>query len=121
MWINKLDSLPKKIESEVLNIMKTSLEKEKMLVTSIFSFSHNVFFPIKDKNHHLEYIYFVVCKYFEFAPVYDFCHSVKNFLAKSTLHSCSLLIFQSQSFKRKLFWRLMLDFTETEKTFYHKK
>ena len=30
-------------------LLKTLWEKEKMLVTSIFSFSHNVF---KDKNHH---------------------------------------------------------------------
>ena len=28
--------------------MKTFWEKEKMLVTSIFSFSHNVFYPIKE-------------------------------------------------------------------------
>ena len=31
--------------------LKTLLEKGKMLVTSIFSFSHNVFFSIKDKYH----------------------------------------------------------------------
>ena len=30
--------------------MKTLREKEKMLVTSIFSFSHNVFDPIKHKE-----------------------------------------------------------------------
>ena len=28
------------------------LEKEKILGTSIFSFSYNVFFPIWDRNHH---------------------------------------------------------------------
>ena len=28
--------------------LKTSWENEKLLVTSIFSFSHNVFYPIKD-------------------------------------------------------------------------
>ena len=33
-----------------------------MLVTSILSFSHNVFKLLKDKNHHLKYFYFVVCK-----------------------------------------------------------
>ena len=36
-----------------------------MLVTSIFSFSHNVFYPIKGRNYHLCYIYFV-CKCFQF-------------------------------------------------------
>ena len=50
------------------NLFKTLWEKEKMLVTSIFSFSHNVFYIIKDRNYHrhLCYIYFVVCKCFEF-------------------------------------------------------
>ena len=37
-----------------------------MLVTSISPFSHNVFYTIKDRNYHLCYIYFVVCKCFEF-------------------------------------------------------
>ena len=37
-----------------------------MLVTSIFSFSHNVFYPIKDRNYHSCYIYSVVCKCFQF-------------------------------------------------------
>ena len=45
---------------------KTLWEKEKMLVTSIFSFSHNVFYSIKDRNYHLCYISFVVCKCFQF-------------------------------------------------------
>ena len=50
---------------------KTWWEKEKMLVTSIF-FSHNVFYPIKVKNHHLNNIYFVVCKCFQSGPVKNF-------------------------------------------------
>ena len=33
-----------------------------MQVTSIFSFSHNVFYSITDRNYLLCYIYFVVCK-----------------------------------------------------------
>ena len=41
-------------------------EEEKMLVTTIFSFSHNVLFPIKEKNHHFGNIKFVVCKCFQF-------------------------------------------------------
>ena len=40
--------------------------KEKMLVTSIFSFSHNVFYSIKDRNYHLCYIHFVVCRCYQF-------------------------------------------------------
>ena len=38
-------------DPEEKRLFKTLREKEKMLVTSIFSFSHNVFKPIKDKNH----------------------------------------------------------------------
>ena len=41
-------------------------KKEKMLVTSIFSFSHDVFCTINNKDYHLCYIYLVACKCFEF-------------------------------------------------------
>ena len=34
---------------EETNLLKTAWKKKKMLVTSIFSFSHNVFYPMKDK------------------------------------------------------------------------
>ena len=37
-----------------------------MLMTSIFSFSHNVFCPIKDRNHHFSNIEFIVSKCFQF-------------------------------------------------------
>ena len=36
-----------------------------MLVISIFSFSHNVFYPIKENFHHLRDIEIVDCKWFE--------------------------------------------------------
>ena len=45
---------------------KTLREKEKMLVTSIFSFFHNVFYSIKHRNYPLYYIYFTVCKCIQF-------------------------------------------------------
>ena len=41
---------------------KTLCEKEKILLTSIFSFSHEVFYPIKDRDHHLSYILVIVWK-----------------------------------------------------------
>ena len=34
--------------------------------------SHNVFYPIKDRNHYFSNISFVVCKCFEFGPVENF-------------------------------------------------
>ena len=69
------NSLPHNLDfqqSQDRSLLKTLWEKEKMLVTSIFSFSHNVFYPIKDRNHHLSYIYFIVCKCFEFDDVHNF-------------------------------------------------
>ena len=38
------------------NILKTLREKEKMLVTSIFSFSLNVFHPVMDRNNYFSNI-----------------------------------------------------------------
>ena len=44
-----------------------------MLVTSIFSFSQNVFFySIKDRNHDFSNNDFVVCKCFEFGQGQNF-------------------------------------------------
>ena len=37
-------------------LLKTLWEKEKMLVTSIFSFSHNIFYPIKESLHCCSYL-----------------------------------------------------------------
>ena len=34
-------------------------EKEKMLVTSIFSFSHNIFYPFINKDQYFSPIYFL--------------------------------------------------------------
>ena len=39
--------------------------KEKMLVTTIFPISHNVFYLFRDRNHHFSNIRFVVCKPFQ--------------------------------------------------------
>ena len=42
-----------------------------MLVTSIFSFSQNVFYPSQNIFLFLSYI-FDICKYFEFGPIQNF-------------------------------------------------
>ena len=44
-------------------------KRRKMLVTSIFSFSHNVFELIKNRSHYSNNILFVVRKCFEIAQV----------------------------------------------------
>ena len=66
---SKLKKTPRKKPFE--NILK---KKEKMLVFCIFSFSHNVFYPILLRNHNLRNSWFVVCKCFEFG------HESKNLL-----------------------------------------
>ena len=53
-------------EKEVFG--KKLWEKEKMLVTSIFSFSNNLFCSFKNKVLSLSHIYFVICKVFQFEP-----------------------------------------------------
>ena len=51
---------------------ETLWKKEKMLVTSIFSFSHNVFYPSLNKYQFFCHIYYVVCKCFQFRQVSHF-------------------------------------------------
>ena len=46
--------------------------KEKMLVTSIFSYSHNVFYPSKNIFQLSNHIYFIICKCFQLGPVLIF-------------------------------------------------
>ena len=47
-------------------------EKEKMFVISIFHFSHDLFYPVGDKNQCKSHIHVVVCKYFQFGPFENF-------------------------------------------------
>ena len=60
------------IPAERLMFFKTLWEKEKMLVTSIFSFSHNVFKLIKDESHPCSSINFVSANAFNFSKFYFF-------------------------------------------------
>ena len=39
-------------------------KKENMMATGIFSFSHNVLYPSKERFQHLSHIEIVVCKCF---------------------------------------------------------
>ena len=43
-----------------------------MLVTSHLYFSGNVFYPVKDRNHHLHNIQYVVYKCFQFQKIQSF-------------------------------------------------
>ena len=55
------------------NPLKILREKEKMLMTSISSFSHNVFYPIKEKLHNMRHDEIVVCKRILFLIMLKFC------------------------------------------------
>ena len=52
-------TIPTFIDSGKKSLFKTLWEKEKMLVISIFSFSHNVFYPSQKEFLCLSYICFV--------------------------------------------------------------
>ena len=54
------------------SLLKTLLEKEKMLEASISLFPTMFSHPSKTKFLFIINIYFVICKCFEFGPVYDF-------------------------------------------------
>ena len=43
-----------------------------MLVTSIFSFSHSVFYSVRERNRHFSNVQFVVCKCFQYGHVQNF-------------------------------------------------
>ena len=48
---------------------KTQWEKEKLLVTSNFSFSHSVFYPFRELSANFIKLKIVVCKLFQFGRV----------------------------------------------------
>ena len=51
------------------SVLKTLWEKEKLLVTSNFSFSHSVFYPFGELSAIFIKFEIVVCKHFEFGRV----------------------------------------------------
>ena len=71
VFIGLTNIIPTFNEPEERAFWKTWREKEKMLVTSIFSLSHNVFHPSQNLFF-FSNIHFVVCKCFQVRPVYNF-------------------------------------------------
>ena len=65
-------------------LWKTLWEKEKMLVNSIFSFSHNVFYSSHNKRQYSSHIYFVRIQSVSFfsAMHWFFCFLVADFVRK---------------------------------------
>ena len=52
--------------------LKTLWEKEKLLVTSNFSFTHSVFYPFRELSAIFIKFKIVVCRLFQFGPVSKF-------------------------------------------------
>ena len=61
-------TIPTFNDPEKKSIFKTLLEKEKILITNLFSFSHNVFHPFKIKS---------ICHLQMFWTILKFCHLIK--------------------------------------------
>ena len=70
--LNSLHHNPDFLLLSQRSLLKTLWEKEKILVTSIFSFSHNVFYPSQNKFQFFSHIYFIVYKCFQFGPDKNF-------------------------------------------------
>ena len=51
------------------SLLKTLWEKEKLLVTSNFSFTHSVFYPLKELSAIFIKFKIVICRLFQFEPV----------------------------------------------------
>ena len=52
-----------------LSLLKTMWEKEKLLVTSNFSFTHSIFFQFRELSAIYIKFKIVVCRLFQFGPV----------------------------------------------------
>ena len=53
----------------ITSLLKTLWEKEKLLVTSNFSFSHTVFYPFKELSPIFIHFEIVICKLFQFERI----------------------------------------------------
>ena len=79
--------------------------KGEIACTINFSFSYNVFYPVKDRNYHLCYIYFVICKCFQFgqSQIFVTWEWVKNLwnVVTCMLHLCVLLHLIAGGYKKQ--------------------
>ena len=72
--LNPSHTFPGFSDPQEVCFLKTLWKKEivKMLVNSIFSNFHNVFYSLKDRKRHFSYIYLTVCKSFQFSWDHNF-------------------------------------------------
>ena len=69
MSINPFPNKPWFLRVCSTSLLKTLWEKEKLLVTSNFSFSHSVFYPFEELSAIFIKLWIVVCKHFQFRRV----------------------------------------------------
>ena len=55
-------------EQSIENECNINTDKGSLVFTSIFSCSHNVFYPTRNKSKVFNHMYFVICKCFEIGP-----------------------------------------------------
>ena len=61
-----------------ISLSKMLCEKEKVLVTSIFSFSHNIFYPFQNQFQHFIHVLFCGLQMFSIWTSLKFCPLVKG-------------------------------------------
>ena len=74
MWewnINPFPNKPWFLRVCNTRLLKTPREKEKLLVTSNFSFSLSVFYPFEELSANFIKFDIVVCKFFQFGRVWN--------------------------------------------------
>ena len=69
MLVNPFPNKPWFLRVCSISLLKTLWEKEKLLVTSNFSFSHSVFYPFGELSAIFVTFEILVCKLFEFGRV----------------------------------------------------
>ena len=87
---NSVNSFPNKplfLRASSTNLLKTLREKEKLLVTSNFIFSHSVFYPFGELSAIFIKLKIVVCKLFQYGRV-------QNLLCGKGLTLCHKLLLQ---------------------------
>ena len=69
VFFNPFPNKPWFLRVSSTSLLKTLWEKEKLLVTSNFSFSHSVFYPFRELSAIFVKFKIVICKLFQFGSV----------------------------------------------------
>ena len=106
LWvINPFPNKPWVLPVCCIVLLKTLWEKEKLLETSNFSFSHSVFYPFGKLSAIFINFQIVVCKLFEFGRIYNFSFGkglklgIAEQMIKSLIHIITLTHYQMTNFR----------------------